>query len=148
MRISLIVLTLLLTTSSVFSDNLERGFLNPPHSAGIRSFWWWLNSNVTKDAITRDLEAMKAKGYNGAMIFDADGSSQQGNRRVPDGPLFGGPEWTALFVHACTEARRLNLELSLNIQSGWNLGGPKVTEEEATQKLVWTKTTIKGPGTS
>jgi len=147
MRVSLIVLTLLLTTGSAYADDLEAGFLNPPHTAGIRSFWWWLNGNVTQDAITRDLEEMKAKGYNGAMIFDADGSSQQGNGRVPDGPLFGGPEWTTLFVHACTEAKRLDLELSLNIQSGWNLGGPGVTEEEATQGLVWSKTEVKGPVT-
>ena len=129
------------------ANDLETGFRNPPHSAGIRGFWWWLNSNVTKEAITRDLEEMKDKGFSGAMIFDADGSSQRGNRKVPAGPMFGGPEWTGLFVHACTEAKRLDLELSLNIQSGWNLGGPKVTAEEATQTLVWSKTEVKGPAT-
>jgi hypothetical protein len=127
------------------TNELEAGFINPPHSAGIRAFWWWLNSNVTEEAITRDLEEMKAKGYNGALIFDADGSSQLGNYKAPAGPLFAGPEWTKLFVHACKEARRLDLELSLNIQSGWNLGGPKVTAEEATQQLVWSKTLIDGP---
>jgi len=127
--------------------DLEAGFRTPPHSAGIRCFWWWLNGNVTAGAITRDLEEMKAKGYSGALIFDADGSAQRRNRRVPAGPVFGGPEWTKLFVHACKEANRLDLELSLNIQSGWNLGGPKVTEEEATQRLVWSKTEVKGPAT-
>ena len=127
------------------ASDLESGFQNPPHSAGIRAFWWWLNSNVTKEAITRDLEEMKAKGFGGALIFDADGSSQRGNRKVPAGPVFGSPEWTELFVHACQEAKRLDLELSLNIQSGWNLGGPKVTAEEATQTLVWSKTEVKGP---
>ena len=129
------------------AETLEAGFKTPPHSAGIRAFWWWLNGNVTQDAITRDLEEMKAKGFNGALIFDADGSSQQGNTRVPAGPSFGGPEWTKLFVHACKEAKRLDLELSLNIQSGWNLGGPKVSEQEATQTLVWSKTKVKGPTT-
>lgn len=126
---------------------LEAGFRNPPHRAGIRAFWWWLNSNVTKKSITRDLEEMKAKGFSGALIFDADGSSQRGNGPVPAGPVFGSPEWTELFVHACREARRLDLELSLNIQSGWNLGGPQVTAEEATQTLVWSQTNIRGPAT-
>jgi hypothetical protein len=129
------------------SGDLETGFHNPPHNAGIRSFWWWLNSHVTKEAITRDLEEMKEKGFSGALLFDADGSSQRGNRRVPAGPMFGSPGWTELFVHACQEAKRLDLELSLNIQSGWNLGGPNVTAEEATQTLVWTKTQVKGPAT-
>ncbi len=89
------------------ADTLDAGFKTPPHSAGIRAFWWWLNGNVTSDAITRDLEEMKAKGFNGALIFDADGSSQRGNSKVPAGPIFGGPEWTKLFVHACKEAKRL-----------------------------------------
>ncbi len=132
----------------VETSDLDTGFRNPPHSAGIRGFWWWLNSNVTKEAITRDLEEMKAKGFSGALIFDADGSSQRGNRRVPAGPVFGYPEWTELFVHTCREAKRLDLELSLNVQSGWNLGGPNVTAEEATQTLVWSKTGVKGPATS
>jgi len=124
---------------------LKTGFVNPPPSAGVRCYWWWLNGNVTAEAITRDLEEMQDKGFNGALIFDADGSSQSGNRQVPAGPLFASPEWTKLFVHACKEAKRLNLELSLNIQSGWNLGGPGVTEENATQQLVWSKTTVTGP---
>jgi len=38
------------------ADDLESGFRTPPHSAGIRCFWWWLNGNVTEEAITRDLE--------------------------------------------------------------------------------------------
>jgi len=118
------------------SDDLEAGFVNPPRSAGVNCFWWWLNSNVTKEAITRDLEEMKNKGFIGALIFDADGSNHQGNNRVPAGPLFGSDEWTELFVHAVKEAKRLGLQLSFNIQSGWNLGGPGVTAEEATQQLV------------
>ena len=128
-------------------NDLEAGFLNPPHSAGVRCYWWWLNGNVTEEAITRDLEEMRDKGFNGALIFDADGSSQTGNRQVPAGPLFASPEWTKLFVHACKEAKRLDLELSLNIQSGWNLGGPGVTAEKATQQLIWSKTKVKGTST-
>jgi hypothetical protein len=140
---SLAVATLCTATTA---DDLEAGFRTPPHSAGIRCFWWWLNGNVTEQAITCDLEQMKAKGYSGALIFDADGSSQQKNNPAPAGPAFGSPEWTKFFVHACKEAKRLDLELSLNIQSGWNLGGPEVTEEQSTQHLVWSRTVVEGPG--
>jgi hypothetical protein len=135
-----------LTLSAAAADDLESGFRTPPHSVGIRAFWWWLNGNVTAEAITRDLEEMKAKGFNGALIFDADGSSQQKNNPAPAGAAFGSPAWTKLFVHACCEAKRLDLELSLNIQSGWNLGGPEVTEEQSTQRLVWSRTMVEGPG--
>src|SRR3546814_20537 len=57
----------------------ETSFADPPPSAGIRCWWWWLNGNVTKESITRDLEAMKEKGFSGACIFDAGGQNQRGN---------------------------------------------------------------------
>lgn len=144
--LSLSIILAAVIHSSLPGADIETEFRTPPHGAGIRCFWWWLNGNVTKQAITRDLEEMKAKGYSGALIFDADGSGQQKNNPVPAGPAFGSPEWTKLFVHACQEAKRLDLELSLNIQSGWNLGGPEVTEEQTTQHLVWSRTTVEGLG--
>jgi hypothetical protein len=59
--------------------SLEQGFRNPPPEARLRCYWWWLNSNVTKEAITRDLEQMRAKGFAGAIIIDAGGAEQRKN---------------------------------------------------------------------
>ena len=50
---------------------LECGFADPPHEARPWVFWWWLESNVSKAGITRDLEEMKSKGIAGALLFDA-----------------------------------------------------------------------------
>lgn len=144
---TLILIFFALPALPVFSDNpsLEEGFANPPQSAGIRCFWWWLNGNVTKEAITRDLEEMKAKGFSGALIFDGGMELQWGDRQVPAGPTFATPQWRELFKHAVRQADRLGLELSLIIQSGWNLGGPAVTHETAAKKLTWSETKIEGP---
>ena len=124
---------------------LEDGFRNPPREARLRCYWWWLNSHVTKQSITRDLTEMKAKHYGGAIIVDAGGAEQRGNDRVPAGPVFGSPEWRALYRHAIAEASRLNLELSLNILSGWNLGGPPVKPETAAKQATWSQTQVTGP---
>jgi hypothetical protein len=126
-------------------DRLAAGFADPPASARMRCYWWWLNGNTDAATITHDLEQMKAKGYGGALLVDADGSGQQDNRMVPAGPMFGSPEWRALYRHALQEASRLGLELSLNVQSGWNLGGPMVTPERASKLLTWSRTTVHGP---
>lgn len=125
---------------------LEAGFRAPPAAARIRCYWWWLNGNTTGATITRDLEEMKAKGYGGALLVDADGSGQQGNRQIPPGPLFGSPAWRALYRHAIQEAARLDLEITLNVQSGWNLGGPMVTAERSSKLLTWSRATVEGPG--
>ena len=123
---------------------LESGWENPPNEARLRAYWWWLNGNVTKAAITRDLEQMKAKGFGGAVLIDADGASQSGNGKVPHGPTFFTPEWRELYKHALREADRVGLEISLNIQSGWNLGGPVVSGDDAAKKYIWSELKITG----
>src|ERR1017187_5173673 len=126
-------------------DALREGFTNPPPEARLRCYWWWLNGNTTEAAITRDLEAMKSNGYGGALLVDADGSSQLGNRPGPAGPVFGSPAWRVLYLHALREAARLDLEISLNIVSGWNLGGPMVTPEQGAKLLTWSRIAVDGP---
>ncbi len=127
-------------------DSLDAGWQNPPGSARLRSYWWWLNGNVTRASITNDLEQMKAKGFGGALLCDAGGASQDGNATVPHGPTFFSPQWRELYKHTLREANRLGLEISLNIQSGWNLGGPMVKAEDAAKKLVWSEAKVSGPG--
>ena len=126
------------------ASSLDAGFADPPNQARLRAYWWWLNGNVTKASITRDLEQMRDKGFGGVLICDADGSSQRNNQRVPHGPDFFSPAWRELYQHSLREAHRLGLEVSLNIQSGWNLGGPMVKAEDAPKSLVWTETTVAG----
>lgn len=138
-------LVLFALTPAARADNLNSGFGNPPREAGVRCWWWWLNSNVTKDAITRDLEAMHDKGFSGAMIFDAGGADHRENAPVPVGPQFGGKEWTELYMHALREAKRLDLKIGLSIQSGWNLGGPRVTLDDKAKQITSSEIRVKGP---
>lgn len=130
--------------SELAAGTLESDFQNPPRQAGVRCWWWWLNSNVTKEAISRDLEAMHDKGFSGAMIFDAGGHNHQNNKDIPNGPQFGGDEWTALYLHALNEAKRLGLELGLSIQSGWNLGGPGVSLDDKAKQITWAEIQLEG----
>ena len=127
-------------------DPLEAGFADPPQEARLRCYWWWLNGNTDEATITRDLDEMRAKGYGGAILVDANGSEQQRNRMVPAGPMFGSPRWRELYRHAMKEAARNGLEISLNIESGWNLGGPTVTPEHAAKLLTFSRLTVEGPG--
>jgi hypothetical protein len=81
------------------------------------------------------------------MIFDAGGHNQRGNKDIPKGPLFGSEEWNDLFVFALDEAKRLGLEIGFNIQSGWNLGGPRVTPEYTAKQITFSETKIPGNNT-
>jgi hypothetical protein len=133
-----------LNSDSKLIGNLENGFQNPPLYAKPRVFWWWLNSMATKESITRDLEELKAKGFGGALIFDAGSSNYDVAKKTAPGPVFGSKEWKELFVFALKEADRLGLEMSFNIVSGWNPGGPTVTPKDALKKIVWSEKIIPG----
>ncbi len=144
MKLTLKIFFFILFCQTATAQISDKIFKNPPSQYGIRCWWWWLNGNVTKEAITRDLEEMKAKGFSGACIFDAGGQNQRGNGDVPEGPLWGSSAWRELYLHAINEADRLGLVMSLSIQSGWNLGGPDITPAEAAKQVVFSEINVKG----
>lgn len=123
---------------------VEKGFVNPPAEARLRCYWWWLNSMATKESITRDLEQMKAKGYGGASIVDAGSSNYAVAYKTKAGPVFMSPAWMELYKHAVKEAQRLGIELSVNVQSGWNPGGPTITPELALKEIAYSELTVEG----
>jgi hypothetical protein len=130
------------------SNNLEQGFITPPQQARPQVMWWWLNSYISKEGVTRDLEAMKEQGIGGALIFDAapvDRWRPKNVKPVPVGPPFLSPAWRDVFRHAIKEAARLDLELGVSITSGFNAGGPWVTPDYGQQEIVWSEIMLKGP---
>jgi len=133
--------------SELPDGRLAEEFRDPPASARPWVYWWWLESNVSREGITRDLEEIRRAGIAGALIFDAGSSSYRGMKQTAPGPEFMGAEWRALFAHAVREADRLGLELGFNLGSGWDCGGPWVPPELGAQKLVWSETRVEGPRT-
>ncbi len=132
------------TYTDIDYKDLQDGFLKTPDESGLRCYWWWLNSMATKGSITRDLEQMKAKGYGGASLFDAGSSSYQVARKTAAGPVFMSHQWMELYKHAVREAERIGIELSVNVQSGWNPGAPTITPEFAMKKIVFSETNVTG----
>jgi len=135
-----VVALLLLLANCTTAQTLEAGFRNPPNWARPWVYWFWLNGNITREGITRDLEAMRRVGIGGVLIMEVD----QG---VPAGGVaFASPQWRALFQHVVSEAHRLGLQVNMNNDAGWcGSGGPWVPPEHAMQKLVWTQTLVEGP---
>jgi len=119
--------------------DMERTFQSPPVTARPWAYWWWLNSNVTREGITRDLEEMNRQGIQGVMVFNA------GCGDSPQGPKFLSPEWNALFKFALSEASRLGMEASVNLCDGWDSGGPWIPAEAADKKLTWSEMQVDGP---
>ncbi len=121
------------------AGRLARGFANPPNEAKPRTWWHWMNGNVTKQGLTADLEAMARAGIGGAHIFDV-------GCNIPAGDVaFNTPTWDDYLRHAIREAGRLGLELTLVNCSGFaNAGGPWVAPSNSTFLVTCSETTVKG----
>ena len=67
---SLSLISLILSQTIVFGQttNLRAGFQDPPNSARPRVWWHWMNGNITKEGIQKDLEWMKRVGIGGGCI--------------------------------------------------------------------------------
>lgn len=123
-------------------DPLAQQFQDPPMEARPRVWWHWMNGNVTKDGIAKDLDWMKRVGIGGLQNFDAGLQTPQ----VVDKRLvYMTPEWKDAFRFAASEADRLGLELAIAASPGWSeTGGPWVKPEDGLKKVVWAETRLKG----
>lgn len=54
---------LLVLQFSCTSTAMYDGFVTPPDSTKPGIYWYWLNENVSKEGITKDLEALYKKGF-------------------------------------------------------------------------------------
>jgi hypothetical protein len=121
-------------------EDLADDFRNPPQSARLWTWWFWLGDRVDKASITADLEALKAQGIAGVTVY-----SLGGPHVTERGPTYLSPEWRELWKHALKEADRLGLGVSTMLSSGWNCGGPWITPELACKKHVHCETVVTGP---
>ena len=126
----------------VAADELLTGFANPPAAARPRVWWHWMNGNVTKDGITKDLEWMQRVGIGGLQSFDATLRTPQ---IVENRLVYMTPEWKDAFQLAASKADELGLELTIAASPGWSeTGGPWVPPEDGMKKLVWSEIVVQG----
>ena len=106
-----------------------------------RTWWHWIDGNITEEGITADLEAMRKVGIGSATILDITSG-------LPKGPVKTlSPRWYELVNHAVKEAERLGMEITVHNCPGWSSsGGPWIKPEDAMKEIAWTQTAVKGGG--
>lgn len=133
------------TKNTVSKDALYTGFVTPPATAKPRVWWHWMNGNITKDGIAKDLAWMKRSGIGGFQNFDASLMTPQ----IIDKRLtYMTPEWKDAFLFTTKLADSLKLEMAIAGSPGWSeSGGPWVKPADGMKKIVWSELRVKG-GTS
>jgi hypothetical protein len=126
------------------SSTLEAGFNQPPDSTRPWCYWYWISDQISRDGITRDLEAMKRVGIGEAFI---------GNIFMDDtkpGPVkVLSEEWWGMVEHAIREGSRLGVDIGMFNCPGWSQsGGPWIQSSNAMRRVSWTEQRVGGPGSS
>lgn len=139
---AIIFLFVLMTTrcSIDAADPIKAGFINPPDSARPGVYWYFMDGNLSREAMTADLESMKEAGIGYVLFLEV-------NVGVPRGKVdFLSDEWQDLFVHAVRECERLGIRLIMGSGPGWaGSGGPWVKPEQSMMHLVAGSTEVEGP---
>jgi hypothetical protein len=142
-----IIIVLSVTACSVQSDSngqpgidqLKAAFLNPPDSARPGVYWYFMDGNLSKEGMTKDLESMKQAGIGNVIFLEV-------NVGIPRGQVdFLSEQWYDLFKHGIDECKRLGITMTLGIGPGWSgSGGPWVLPGQSMQQLVSSSIEVTG----
>lgn len=139
-NVVMILLAVSLTFIPTRADELAGGFRNPPDTVKPWVFWFWMNGNISREGLTKDLESMKQVGIGGVLWMEVSGPWW-----APQGPIeAGSQQWHEAIQWAISEADRLGLAFALSVDFGYGSGGPHITPDLSMQKLVWSETMIQG----
>lgn len=130
------------TLSIAGAADLEDSFKNPPDESRPGVYWYFMDGNLNREEMVKDLESMKAVGLGNLVFLEVDVG-------VPRGPVeFMSEPWQELFAHAVRHAERLGIDITLGAGPGWTgSGGPWVKAEQSMQHLVFSTVDIEGPAT-
>jgi hypothetical protein len=118
----------------------ESAFLSPDSTYYPGAWWWWLRCKTTKEAITLDLEEMKAKKIQRLILSDFGHGG-----RVPFEYLeLASPEWNEMVRHSIRECSRLGLDFGICTETS-GAAAPWVAWEDGQQKLVFAEIRTEGP---
>ena len=121
-------------------EALWERFTDPIPEARPGVYWYFLDGNQSREAMTEDLESMAAAGIGHVIFLEVD-------LGIPRGPVeFMSEDWQSNFAHAVTEAERLGIELTLGAGPGWaGSGGPWIGPSESMKHLMASRTQVSGP---
>ena len=119
--------------------DIQSGFVNPTEDNNLWCYWYWINDDISKDGITKDLEEMKKAGIGGALIGNINPARKDG--KVP----MISEEWWSHMVHAVVEGKRIGVDIGVFNCPGWSQsGGPWVDSEKAMRYLTFSETKVEG----
>lgn len=118
---------------------IQADFVTPKDDNTLWCYWYWIGDDISKEGITKDLEAMKEAGISGALIGNINPEEKDG--KVP----MLSEAWWSHMVHAVNEGKRIGVDIGAFNCPGWSQsGGPWVKPEMAMRYMTYSEAVVKG----
>jgi len=118
---------------------IQSEFVTPTAENTLWCYWYWIGDDISKEGITKDLQAMKEAGIGGALIGNINPNEKDG--KVP----MLSENWWSHMVHAVNEGKRIGVDIGVFNCPGWSQsGGPWVKSEMAMRYMTYSETSISG----
>lgn len=127
---------------SPFSATDEKSFAKPSKVFYPQTWFHYVDGNVDKEGITKDLEAIAAAGISGIQFFHGGnfGGDWPG---VTDHIYCLTEKWDGLVAHTAREAAGLGLRFTMQNCPGWAMsGGPWITQETSMRHLAYSRADV------
>jgi len=126
-----------------FGKSDEVSFLNPPKVYHPETWFHFIGGNVSKEGITKDLQAIANAGFSGIYLFHGQFGGPWPGVQPQITSL--SPNWDDAVQFTATECRRLGLNFSMNVCPGWaTSGGPWIEPSNAMRNLILSRTDVTG----
>jgi hypothetical protein len=126
-------------TSQVDFDSMVADFISPTDENTLWCYWYWIGDDISKEGITKDLEAMKAAGIGATFIGNINPEEKDG--KVP----MLSEDWWDHMIHAVNEGKRIGVDIGSFNCPGWSMsGGPWITSDKAMRHIVYSEATVSG----
>jgi hypothetical protein len=101
--------------------------------------WWWMGSAVDEKNISSQLSDFEKAGFGGVEVVPIYGAIGYEKQYIS----YLSPQWMKMLDHTVKESSNLNMGVYISVGTGWPIGGPQVTKEDAATKLVIQRYSLK-----
>lgn len=94
--------------------------------------WWWMGSAVDEKGLDKQLTTLSQAGFGGVEIVPIYGAKGFENKYLK----YLSPEWLKMLHFTTEKAKSLNMGVDMAVGTGWPIGGPQVSENDAATKMI------------
>lgn len=94
--------------------------------------WWWMGNAVDEKGLDKQLTTLNKAGFGGVEIVPIYGAKGFENQYIN----YLSPEWMKMLQFTTNKAKSLNMGVDMAVGTGWPIGGPQVSEEDAATKMI------------